>query len=241
MSNPAQGYGQGQQSYNPQASYQPSSYQQDECPNFSFEREDMNKVQSTPLRDLEGVGFPNVPPNPLSAFLANFLEAVVALSTKVSHQLYTNSSVIVIAAGLAGGVHHFASQHSSLANAALDASFHGSVAVAKYVGLAFIIKTALTPIHKAFTGEVRKNISEFYENERISPEVRRAKDTINSHVISYLTPMALAWIVAYSRGIPVKLGCATLYTIGTFGLMKLLGMGYDYALTKWGQRAREGR
>ncbi len=171
---------------------------------------------------------PNNPPNPLSEFLANFLRAVVDLSTAVSLELYTNSSVIVLAAGLAGGVHHFASPLSSLANAAMDASFHGSVAVAKYVGLAFFIKTAQTPIHEAFT-QIKITTSHSEEHNYIQT---KAKDLINSHVVSYLTPMALAWIVAYTQGIPVRLGFATVYTIGTFGMMKVLSRGYDYALSK---------
>jgi hypothetical protein len=181
---------------------------------------------------------PNAPSNPLSEFLAEFFSSIVELSIEVTGKLYTNSSVIVIAAGLAGGVHHFASQYNSLASAALDASFHGSVAVAKYVGLSFFIKAALTPIHEKFTDEEATVKS---SKSTIPYQVGKAKDNINSHVVSYLTPMALAWIVAYSRGIPVQLGAATVYTIGTFGLMKVLGMGYDYALTMWTQWALRER
>lgn len=202
--------------------------------------EDSSRPESLPQMNFGGGGF--VPPNPLSGFLANFLGAVVELSSKVSHELYTNSSVIVLGAGLAGGVHHFASPLSSLANAALDASFYGSVAVAKYVGLAFFIKTALTPIHETFTREEEKIVfGNSRERQSIAVEVGKVKEFINSHVVSYLTPMALAWIVAYSRDIPVKFAAATVYTMGTFGMMKLLGKGFDFALTKWAQRQQTER
>lgn len=200
--------------------------------------EEIGGPQSFPLRGF-GNDFPNIPPNPLSQFLAGFLRSVVDLSINVSHELYTNSSVIVLAAGLAGSVHHFASPLNSLANAAMDAGFHGSVAVAKYVGLAFLIKTALTPIHEAFTCDRTSLIANSQRSKEIAYEVAKVKVNINSHVVSYLTPMALAWIVAYTKGIPVRLGTATVYTMGTFGIMKLLSRGYDYALTKWGQRERE--
>jgi hypothetical protein len=212
MSQPTQGF---RQPCNPQGNYE------------EYNPENLNKTQYPSQKEFRSEGSlpPNVPSNPLSQFLADFLQSVVDLSTEVGYQLYTNSSVIVIAAGLAGGVHHFASQHSSLANAALDASFHGSVAVAKYVGLSFFIKTALTPIHEGFTKAREEYVSSY-----------KRKALINSRVISYLTPMALAWIVAYTRGIPVKLGLATVYTMETFGLMKLLGMGYDYALAKYEKR-----
>ena len=219
MSQPLQGYGRAQQQYNPQ----PSSYEQK--PYGDFENKTTSNTYYTHQRADRDEDFlpPNDPSNPLSVYLAQLLERVEDLCNEVSHQLYTNSTVIVIAAGLAGGVHYFASQKSPLANAALDATFHGTVAVAKYVGLSFFIKTALTPIHERCTHEIESGFS-------------RTKDRINSHVVSYLTPMALAWIVAYSQGIPVKLGTATLYTMGTFGLMKLLNMGYDYALAKYEER-----
>ncbi|HSX25083.1 MAG TPA: hypothetical protein VLG69_03910, partial [Candidatus Andersenbacteria bacterium] len=125
MSQTTHGYARGQQPYN----FQQSSYTQ------------MNEPHLTNARD-GGFPSPNVPSNPLSEYLAQLLEKVEDLCNEVSHQLYTNSAVIVIAAGLAGGVHYFASQKSPLANAALDATFHGTVAVAKYVGLSFFIKTA---------------------------------------------------------------------------------------------------
>jgi hypothetical protein len=227
MSQPTQGF---RQPYNPQGNYE------------EYNPENLNKTQYPPQKEFRSEGSlpPNVPSNPLSQFLADFLQSVVDLSTEVGSQLYTNSSVIVIAAGLAGGVHHFASQHSSLANAALDASFHGSVAVAKYVGLSFFIKTALTPIHEGFT-KAREEYASSYQKSKPETVVNektleKRKALINSRVISYLTPMALAWIVAYTRGIPVKLGLATVYTMETFGLMKLLGMGYDYALAKYEKR-----
>jgi hypothetical protein len=197
---------------------------------------DTGRPERTPLRAFGGEGDPDVPSNPLSEFLAEFLEGIVNFSMRVSHELYTNSSVIVLAAGLAGGVHHFASPLSSLANAAMDSSFHGSVAVAKYVGLAFFIKTALTPIHEAFAPVEKQDNVNSRDRKSIDVEIRKAKDFINSHVISYLTPMALAWIVAYTQGIPVKLGIATVYTIGTFGMMKVLSRGYDHALFKWDPR-----
>ncbi len=172
--------------------------------------------------------------SPLSQFLAAFLKSTTELTIGVVHQLYTNSSVIILGAGLAGGVHYFASAHHPLASAALDATFHGSVAVAKYVGLAFFIKTALTPVHEAFTRPAVRH-DEYGEGQHVGhdhwdPKAAPRKDLINSHVVSYLTPIALAWIVAYSQGIPVKLAAATLYTVGTFALMKILDKGYDYAL-----------
>jgi hypothetical protein len=158
----------------------------------------------------------------LSEYLAELLEDTVKLAIDVGHKLYTQSSVIVLSAGTAAAVHYFASQNHPILKASIDATFHGSVALAKYVGLAFLLKAALTPVHMHFMGGYEKFPSELDER----------KSYINSHVVRYLTPVALTWIVAYTIGIPVKSVEATLYTLGTFGLMKILDKGYEYALSK---------
>jgi len=256
----------------------------------------------------------NTPRNPLAEVLANLLGYSVEFLAKVNQHLYTNSSVIIIASGLAGAIHHLASPHSSFANAALEAGFPGSAAVATYVGLAFFIKTALIPIHEQYTGSQHQSdqrdgmsdrinddipssdmcvgLSERVSSARSQPhsstfqgtsrpdsstrsqhlsaqrdgtpdqypsssqpssrpshetsrreratddkqrvkQLEQKKHLYNSYAVSYLTPMALAWVVSYATGIPVKFANATAYTVGTFGAMKLLGKGYDYALTQY--------
>jgi hypothetical protein len=150
-------------------------------------------------------------PNPLAVTLSNLIEESVKLTIDICRQLYTKSSVIILSAGLAGGVHYLACQYSPIASAAIDSSFDGSMALAKYVGLAFLIHVALQPIHQKFTK-------------------RNETGRINAHVVRYLTPMALAWIVAYQHGIPVKFAAATLYTLGTFAAIKLLNKGFESAL-----------
>ena len=166
---------------------------------------------------------PTLTPNHLSEFLAEFLSKTVDLATGVGKSLYNNSSVIIIGAGVAGVTHYYG---SGVLNAAVNLGFEGAVAVAKYVGLAFLIKAALVPIHKAYTNRIHHQ--EIYS-------VEQRKVWINNHIVSYLTPMALAWIVAYATGLPVKLLEASGYMVGTFVLLKILDKGvYNNALA-WHQ------
>ncbi len=200
-------------------SYDASEEQADEfAARGEFERSQF--ASAARHREFETPHF-NPRPNPLSDFLARFLQAVVGHSFETGNQLYTKSSFIILSGAFAGGVHYFASQQNPILSAAIDPSFHGSVALAKYVGLTFLFSTALQPLHKAC----------FERSEN-------PKEMINSRVVRYLTPMALAWIYAYYHGIPVKLATATLYTAGTIGVMKLLSMGYDYALSQYHARSR---
>lgn len=175
-------------------------------------------------RTSESRDFP--PHNPLAVFLTEFLKNTVEFAYKVGEDFYQNTSVIIIATGLAGGIHQLASPYGSLANAAVNADFHGSVAVAAYVGLSFIIKTALNQVREKFNGNIEYRELKYQNASTLRP-------LINAHVVSYLTPMTLAWIVAYSLDLPVKYANATLYTLGTFGLMKILDKGYEFALAKF--------
>lgn len=162
---------------------------------------------------------PTLTPNPLSEFLANFLGETVVLATGVGKSLYNNSSVIIIGASVAGVTHYFG---SGVLDAAVNPGFEGAVAVAKYVGLAFLLKAALEPVHKAYTNHIH--------HKQIN-SVSQRKEWINNRVVSYLTPMALAWIVAYATGLPVKLLEASGYMVGTFVLLKILDKGvYNNAL-----------
>ena len=162
------------------------------------------------------------PPNPLAEILSRVIQGSLMFTIKISKQLYMNSSVIVLSAGLAGGVHYLASKYSPIASAATDPSFDGSVALAKFVGLASLIQTALKPIHQEFTNHC--------ETE---------KKKINAHIVRYLTPIALAWIAAYQHGMPLKFAATTLYTMGTFAAIKLLNMGYEVALELYNQQQHQ--
>ena len=202
----------------PQSAYQQGRVQKDD-----YTPIDMPPDQYGSQEAGYGRHHPTLTPNPLSEFLAEFLSKTVDLATGVGKSLYNNSSVIIIGAGVAGVTHYYG---SGVLNAAVNPGFEGAVAVAKYVGLAFLIKAALVPIHKAYTNRIHHQ--EIYS-------VSQRKEWINNHVVSYLTPMALAWIVAYATGLPVKLLEASGYMVGTFVLLKILDKGvYNNALA-WHQ------
>lgn len=197
--------------------------------NEASAREEDNPHPDMPYMPAQQRGYqpasvhPTSQPNPLSVFLAKFLGETVDLATGVGKSLYNNSSVIIIGAGVAGVTHYYG---SGVLNAAINPGFEGAVAVAKYVGLAFLLKAALEPVHKAYTNHIHHK--EIYS-------VSQRKEWINNRVVSYLTPMALAWIVAYATGLPVKLLEASGYMVGTFVLLKILDKGvYNNAL-QWHQ------
>lgn len=157
------------------------------------------------------------PPNPLSECLALLLRSLVNLGSNIRDNIISQSPVIILSGGAALAANHLATQHYPSLAGSSDLSFEGSVNVARFVAVAFLLEAALTPLFERAEEVARHS------------EIR-TKGKIHANTIHYLNPLALTLIFAYKTGLNVKSLYGTLYTAGIFVLIKVLGMGYDRAL-----------
>jgi len=189
--------------------------------------EDRHEMSAEEAHRRERGDFSNPSPNPLSQFLADFLKSIVNLGSAVRDNLYTQSPVIILTAGTALAINHYAPQYYPSLAGSSDPSFAGSVNVAKFVGLAFLTEAAVAPLFS--------RIEEIVERETDG----RIRGKIHAKTIHYLNPLALTLIFAYKTGLNVKALHGTLYTVGIFALMKVLGKGYEYACKRYDRRERK--
>jgi hypothetical protein len=144
------------------------------------------------------------------------------------YQTIARVTVNLLSSGVALAVQYFGSQFEPRISASAAGGLAAALSVGKFVGLVFLLKNALAP----FVDEVL----EATEKKSMSGQ-SPMKTKIQDYAIRYLTPMALAVIIAYKKGIPVDAAKGTLYTIGIFGLMKLLDKSYGAALQWYSSRS----
>lgn len=177
-------------------------------------------------REYHGDFSERFPPNPLSEFLATFLNSVVDLGAAIRDNILYKSPVVILSGSAALAANHFAIQHYPSLSGSSDLSFEGSVNVAKFVSVAFLLEAALSPLLQ----NVQRNI--------LRAEDGASKRKIHAQTIQYLNPMALTLIYAYKTGLSIKALQGTLYTVGIFVLIKVLGKGYDFALKAYDKSNR---
>lgn len=156
-------------------------------------------------------------PNSLSAYLADILQRSLEPLLSACYNVYKDSSVILLASGIALAVNYFGAPHYPVLAASSDTTLAGSVALAKLVGTTFLFKSALEP----FVGQIN-----YWNRETRQPQL--TKTLWHQRATRYFNPLSLALIVSYARGWNVKPLEGTLYSAGLFALMKLLGKGFDY-------------
>jgi hypothetical protein len=156
-------------------------------------------------------------PNSLSAYLADILQRSLEPLLYACYNVYKDSSVILLASGIALAVNYFGAPRYPVLAASSDTTLAGSVALAKLIGTTFLFKSALEP----FVGQIV-----YWNRETRQPQL--TKTLWHQRATRYFNPLALALIVSYAQGWNVKPLEGTLYSAGLFALMKLLGKGFDY-------------
>ncbi len=160
--------------------------------------------------------------NALTSYLANRFEYLGGLAHNTCVNILIHSPSIFLASGIALAVQYFGPQFHPMVSASSEAGIKGAVSVAKFVGLAFLFKAALEPFLETIT-----------EEEPYRPTL---KEKIHLQTIRHLSPMALAIIVAYAKGLPVNTVKGTLHTVGIFALIKALNCGLDKAFAWYNLR-----
>ncbi len=168
----------------------------------------------------------NAAPNPLTVFLTQGMSTLLAGATllvagavwTVSKTIY-HLPTIALSAGLAIAANELAHRYKPNASASVEPVLAGSFKVALLVGTTFFTKAALNIFLKA---SIEHNTKDRKKNDR--------EKLLYGTAVKHLCPLTITLIAAHVYGLKVKTLEGALYTLGLFGLIKVLEKGFTYGV-----------
>lgn len=173
---------------------------------------------------------------PLTDMISIRLNMLIDETTKALRKSVYDFPVICLSAGIGFVANQTISKFAHQFSLSSTPGFEGSLKVAQFVGVAFLMKSALSPFITYVILENRHVDSKDKDEDAILSLAKKlTPDTDETRIqhtaVRFLFPLAISTLAARIYGLEIKTVPGALFTASLFGVVHLLGRVYKKAMS----------